>query len=154
MGILGCSSIATKSIKKQDLYLRCYACDSLGSEKKVFKKDEPTYFGFVLKNTSKHPIAYRKLYDPNSKYFSVSVAIYKPNEFLGEVNSHPQSDWKGYVLQPNEHLTEIRKYPSTYINTLVGSCIAVLSFSFDFGEEYCEYFTYKASSVRFERLGD
>lgn len=111
MGILGCSSISTKNIKKQDLYLHCYVCDSLGVEKSVFSKNETIYFGCVIRNVSDHPIIYTKRKNSTS-LFSLSQSHIIENDSLELANDvlnwAPDVIWSDNILKPEEQLFEIQ----------------------------------------------
>jgi len=132
MGILGCSTISTKEIKKQDLYLHCYACDSLGVEKTSFGRNERWFFGFVLKNVSNQQIKYKAnppiLLEPSLIYPNGRIII---NPIDAYVEENIRSE---YFLVPGEHISMAIEYHHE-LNAILGKYTAKMNFLIQFDND-------------------
>jgi hypothetical protein len=155
MLIAGCSLISAKDNKNNDLYMHCYACDSLGVEKTSFGSNDPIYFGFVLRNISQNPIKYWKPVPEPLNLVRISI-----NKDLNFIN--PPQNWHSketgfiiksseHILKPNEQLFEVTKYDKGrhYFPFGYKDLEAVFSFNFEIDKEYHMNYLYKDITAKF-----
>ncbi len=135
MGILGCSSISTKNIKKGELYIHNFACDSTGVEKSVFGKNEMVYFGFIIRNITKYPIPYKIAGPSTSISFSVDISKADDHVMFMNINGCPEDMYKEYILKPYEQFYQIRNY-GNYTYQQSGDYIAQFSVQVHFDPKY------------------
>jgi len=125
-----------------------FPCDSTGTPKYDFNRNEPIYFAIYVQNITDKQIRYRKV-TASSTLFDVACSADVDSLSPSVENSFPPALWGDFILQPSEIISQIQSFPASYLLP-VGKCKAVFCFRFYFNREYEEYIDQEQMYVKFK----